>query len=1177
LQFYSLVRRASYVSSFFSSATGSTQGVDMNLKTSPLIDRLETRYGTDGQLAELGYPSVFDVSRVTRQQFIREHHKRLKSKAAGALYDHAMGYAQQVAFRFRQRRLTRLVKQTFRGPFSVPGPSYDEQFPTSWTQMSAVDAIEANTSPAAYLVSLYKLVMRQESNVSNPSTINSLAKRRPDIPNLIVDNDSVNRPLPTLTLINNILSRAIEPTLPTNTTVDETLAVTYYPNRLPYHFAYQQVTEGFAVSDTSLTDVMQQVDVAWPYFINPMVPNDTTARVHAMRFASPLSPPLQSLLIAQPYFSTHRLTLKELTVGWGSQDYSTTELTPWADLKNQAYITPKQPCVASGPTKLEYGGETDIPCKIQLAVDGTSFTVEGYHQAYFLRPINDAEGMADSPYCDYPKLGCENENNFALNLKNSFHAQFFIRMQEYHSNKNYTDISFTLILGDGDKPAIYNDEQIDFYKTQFGISSAQTNNDYSAYLSAVTHLTNRTGLSVVDLESLLCTRVGGDTVTVSPNVVVCNTIFSNGRSDQTPHMPYHYGAVYLHGGKKPAITIKENDSGELTLTGLTDDRLDRLNRLVRMQRVLNLPFDQLDYLITSGMRAEGVDPLHADGNLGLYTNTNTTRLLGAFGHYQQRYGASAEQFAAVVHQITPYAITPNVPLLDRVFNSKQLFDQSYTLDWKDVDYTATATTAGKNRDARIVKQLAAGLKLTGAEFVLLADLVAQYQGNQANHTFPNSLDAVSALYRLATLPRWLGLTIASGLAFIRLLDHAKVLGEDRSLMAQLAGVPAIAVLDDHGQAQNNDVLDGLMLLSIAADWLHAQNLSVAQCAAWLLPLPSQTGNQQQVDFIHQLSQGVARSVVTSTAYAHAGAPASDTQGVVLDWAVLMTQAGLVDAQGLVQNNEHTASQDSITQAVQAVVDQQALSGDGKTQASSALSALIYNAQQSQQGILASTLAQLLGVPQALARPLVQWAGSTPSAFLSQTLAQQAVSSPQHIDATYLTLLATLLRGAQLVTCFQLSPAMLNSYLAHPDWWGDVTPALTALSVATLYHLGCYRDWLHQTPCTENDLLAYLGRVNDKAPPSAQDAAPLLATLLGWEASEVQAAAAYVTGKSDTLVRTVPQIATVMRLQRLSQQTGLAVTPLTLTVSIGPSSDYGSWQQLGQAVAAASEPLAKIAH
>lgn len=112
--------------------------------------------------------------------------------------------------------------------------------------------------------------------------------------------------------------------------------------------------------------------------------------------------------------------------------------------------------------------------------------------------------------------------------------------------------------------------------------------------------------------------------------------------------------------------------------------------------------------------------------------------------------------------------------------------------------------------------------------------------------------------------------------------------------------------------------------------------------------------------------------------------------------------------------------------------------------------------------------------------------------------------------------------------------------------------------------------MHQTSQTENDLLAYLSWVNGEKPPPADEVAQSLAGLLGWQANEVQVAAAYVMGSEETPAHMVPQIATILRLYHLSQQTGLAVASLVATVSIDPESDYASWQQLGQAVAAASE-------
>ncbi len=97
------------------------------------------------------------------------------------------------------------------------------------------------------------------------------------------------------------------------------------------------------------------------------------------------------------------------------------------------------------------------------------------------------------------------------------------------------------------------------------------------------------------------------TVVLSPNYIVPNTIFADGTSVYpSAALPFVYGAKFIHAGLGPCVSLGKQSDGSLQITALTDDRLDRMNRMIRLQKWLGLPFEDVDLLVTSAMQAERV-------------------------------------------------------------------------------------------------------------------------------------------------------------------------------------------------------------------------------------------------------------------------------------------------------------------------------------------------------------------------------------------------------------------------------------------------------------------------------------------------------------------------------------------------------------------------------------------
>lgn len=281
-----------------------------------------------------------------------------------------------------------------------------------------------------------------------------------------------------------------------------------------------------------------------------------------------------------------------------------------------------------------------------------------------------------------------------------------------------------------------------------------------------------------------------------------------------------------------------------TLMHLSDVRMQRINRMVRLQRWLGLSFEEVDLLINACIRGQGSQ--NSDNSL----NAQTLRMLGVYRHWQQAYQVTAFQFAAILYQITPYAISPAVPFLDQVFNTASAFDEPFKITDRAFNYTALT-----GEDGQIVKQICTGLSITRTQFLVLAKQASDAQNCGAN-TLICSLDVITALYRLVMTPRWLGLSFEDGVALLMLVEEGKAL-------ARLANIPVYTAVENSA----SDLLDTLMALSDAAQWLADNNLTATWALAMLHDggkiLPATTA---ELNFVTDINQQLSASLVTETSF-----------------------------------------------------------------------------------------------------------------------------------------------------------------------------------------------------------------------------------------------------------------------------------------------------------------------
>ncbi|HEK0908207.1 TPA: hypothetical protein SMQ04_002992 [Pseudomonas putida] len=296
---------------------------------------------------------------------------------------------------------------------------------------------------------------------------------------------------------------------------------------------------------------------------------------------------------------------------------------------------------------------------------------------------------------------------------------------------------------------------------------------------------------------------------------------------RSPHVPTAakpssqvYGAVFINNGATPLYLLESAPAQPATkkivrIEGLTDAHLDRLQRILRLQRALGLSAAQTDTLVMAALRAEG-----QTSNYQL--TDKTLRALGLFRHLQQKYNVSAEQYAALIDALSPYAIGRQASFYDQLFaaghdEDGQPAQPSLKLDDKAFD---PASTTGA--DGLTVKQLALGLRVDDTLLRGILDRVVKARNLQKP---TRSLAVVSACYRIVALARLFGTSTLQGLSLIDVL-----MNQDPVYCQQLAGQPSLA--GEPGKADIIDVIAGVLQ---AAEWLQHQGMDALQLAYLLNP------------------------------------------------------------------------------------------------------------------------------------------------------------------------------------------------------------------------------------------------------------------------------------------------------------------------------------------------------
>lgn len=262
------------------------------MPSTPLLSQLLQRHGLDSNT----FDSLFDIVGQSKSAFVRRHGSRLGAGAA-SLYDDALRQAVPLARRYRTRRRGGSAPAAL-----IDGqPTYQSLFQEDWHTCSPEDALEANDSPVIYLCRLYQWAQQMDAISDDGSgSMIPLTTRRPDLASLVLDRVSTDQTVTALSLVNEILGKALESYTGTTTlkALNDKLAAARFPFTLPYDYASQQITRGLDGVRSSLMSLTQQLDTAWPYFLVPAL--STTQGETAQQQGSQLSTEQYTLLTETP-------------------------------------------------------------------------------------------------------------------------------------------------------------------------------------------------------------------------------------------------------------------------------------------------------------------------------------------------------------------------------------------------------------------------------------------------------------------------------------------------------------------------------------------------------------------------------------------------------------------------------------------------------------------------------------------------------------------------------------------------------------------------------------------------------------------------------------------------------------------------------------------------------------
>lgn len=688
----------------------------------------------------------------------------------------------------------------------------------------------------------------------------------------------------------------------------------------------------------------------------------------------------------------------------------------------------------------------------------------------------------------------------------------------------------------------------DFFKDNFGAN-------YDDLLDVVTFCT-QTSINSDQLASLL--SIERYAPHISPNV-------------SSPPMAdaKTFGSVFINAeGNADAISVSQ-PSGAVTdrkLINATKRHFDLINRMLRLARHIDLPYDECDLLLVAAGRAQARksanEPVAKELATQSYKITDSTlRAIGLFQDFRREFRCTAEDFAALIDEMSVCARGEEQSQFDRVFNGQSLFDTPLRLDGGKF-----AIHPQTDSDRRTVDQICSGLGINLETWRYLARVVAECYGMR--NELERSVRVVSSFYRLVRLSSFCGVT---SIELAALLETMSPMGSD--WLRELLGHPHIGSYRTIGRA---DVLDVLHAVQSCVKWCRENNLEVIWLVQHVSPVEVPTAaSEAELALLQELRKRLEPTRLTEEALLGAGIPPVRAE-LGTNWLALLNE--IVEEKGLIVKGHavddasyESWAKDEINGAVEmAEVDE--------TQAErvrATVLAVVLQTRAAQSAVVQESLAVYLNVEQDQALAVLRWVESdgvflllneTMRVLGDATQAEQTIAVGDDI----LKMLAHLVRRTAVVKKLALSSAMLATLTTQEHWRWFGLRQIEELTLDTFYLLTIYGRAVIHTEEPAEKLLAYLKLVNELPPQLTPEdirlirdgAASSLAQAVKWGIKEVLECANYLAPDLP-LIRELSQIDFVIRARGCAATTGLDAKAILELGMLSPESDVQSCRQAAE--------------
>ncbi len=1016
--------------------------------------------------------------------------------------------------------------------------------PTRYVKPSS---IQSTQSPAAYLKYIYDLAKAIE-NV-NPDF--NLIARRPDLQNLVLNEDNLHQEVTTLELANELLiAQYLEKSGKTEAELYENLNKTFHPLELPFHKSHSEVRytlaamqdemslseiarrikqNNFAFKDTDFTLIPNLVDRLNLYQSHLKVLQKTPdAQTMYREWYGVKEIPIEDILVEPPIPEDLQLDLplNEIVDGKvidrSPNNFECTvhsaEIVDDSKFGKCMNFDGEDDYIEIPPEAIREYNEITI----SFWAYGDSDASRGTSIIYAANNDNRRTVNIHLPHSsglihfdcgnqggDFDRITKEDTDNY---FKDKWTYWVFTKNVATGSMKIYVNGTLWYSEEDKTKPInlasrivlgnlISTDGSLDNYWYKGKVAHLQI---YNRELSPAEIAEKYSPLSQVD-KFRESTKL---------SIEEFNQFYRNYRVKDDADNSYQTNEVYAtYISNSHNLTLNTVDEklvmGYDDETYLNDDFFYRFNRIIRLQKRTNIPYYQLDWLLNT---IENTDGLIDDDRLDVVAH---------YLHWNYKYQFSVDEFVGILTEVNSYRRMgeQETSLLRQIFGNA-----APAL----VEVLKDGNTKFVDLESSVKEYLIIGLRITFAEYDAIVKVITN---DDQDAVFDKA--ALARMYRLVkvfTLFEW---GIAKGIELVEKLELTDVFA--------------------HSGQKVIDVLSALDKLVSLSEWMNAEsnNLTIDNVLT-ILTSPDDAGTLQPTvevgEFLDLLAQDIEEQLVVKSSFTNyesweiiEGDDDDTIQTITIsseDWHQLLQEnesKQIIDNYGLVLNVET----ENIKTRVTEIIDQKvAEKGEGYQLTESAkgqkeeLIVEIENFQRRQQESLAKIITEKLSeLSQEIIPVILLWMETDYYQTLKQLLGWKYPDADEEdtkLNQETLKLLYNINRHGIVVSQLELDTYTVLIAAEKPEWL--VTEMISDLSLEQVYYLYKFRTLLNAKVSSKH-WLVYLATVNEDGFENIAEQNKVLAAFLDWSVEDIPNLTKEIP---DGWVKTVQQIEYLRRQIELCQ-------------------------------------------